>query len=64
VLALLTFAIALVIVEEVLVVVFIVAVDGHSNQPDQRTDVERSFLLARGVFGAAADGASAEDRGS
>ena len=62
--ALFTFATVFVIVEEVLVVVLVVAVDGHANQPDQRTDVERSFLLARGVFGAAADGASAEDRRS
>lgn len=62
--ALFTFATVFVIVEEVLVVVLVVAVDGHANQPDQRTDVERSFLLARGVFGTAADGATAKDRRS
>lgn len=49
-LALLTFTTVAVVVEEVFVVVFVVAVDGHSDQPDQRADVDRLVLLARGVF--------------
>ncbi len=49
-LALLTFATVTMVVEVVLVVVFIVAVDGHTNQPDQRIDVERRLFLAGRVF--------------
>ena len=59
--ALPAFTLAVVIVEEVLVVVFVVSVDGHADQSDQRIDVEGSFLLAGGVF-RATDRASAEDR--
>lgn len=61
VLALLTFTIALVVVEEVLVVVFVITVDGHSDQTNERADVDRCVFFAGRVFGAT-DGASAKDR--
>lgn len=60
VLALLTFALAVVIVEVMFVVVLIVPVDGHTNQPDEWADVDRRVLLTGGIF-RAADGASAKD---
>lgn len=50
VLALFTFAAVIVVVEEVFVVVFVVPVDGHTHQPDQRTDVDGLVFLARSVF--------------
>ena len=61
--ALLTFAAVLVVVEEVLVVIFVVTVDSHSDEADQWANVDRCFFLARRVF-RAADRATTEMRGN
>ena len=53
----------IVIVEEVLVIVLVVAVDSHSDQPDQRANVDRVFVFTACVF-RAADCAAAREQSS
>lgn len=59
-LALFTLAAVIVVVEEVFVVVFVVPVDGHAHQSNQRADVERRLFFTIRVF-RPADGASTKE---